>query len=290
MNVKVRALYHNLKQAHLGRLASVVPERYWSNFVCIGGAAEHLYILRRLLGKPNKPLSILVVGVFGGRDLWGLIAAGHQVVGFDLDTPADCPGTVSGDAEQPWPFASAVFDVVILGEILEHLIKDHFALTEAHRVLAPCGRLVVTVPFLHDSVQYHVRVHTPASIDRLLRSAGFNPLDTLERPGLLPLKYVNFLTHVVSAISYRLSRRTVYQQTIALIGYIEWTFGHARWLPRSYIATFMPGINWGATIMCEAVSPTFDYKELNRSAFGGTRDRAGLACAEQNQAGAAQSH
>lgn len=49
--------------------------------------------------------------------------------------------------EDTFPFASAAFDVVLFCETIEHLLMDPLAaLREVHRVLKPCGTLIVTTP------------------------------------------------------------------------------------------------------------------------------------------------
>jgi ubiquinone/menaquinone biosynthesis C-methylase UbiE len=47
------------------------------------------------------------------------------------------------------PFADGAFDVVVCGEVLEHVKSPIGVLAEARRVLRPGGRLVATVPFLY---------------------------------------------------------------------------------------------------------------------------------------------
>jgi len=71
-----------------------------------------------------------------------------------LDYPATVakgyPGapTVFGDAPH-LPFADAVFDTVLLFDVLEHLQQPDASLAEACRVLRPQGTLVARIPFLY---------------------------------------------------------------------------------------------------------------------------------------------
>lgn len=61
---------------------------------------------------------------------------GLEVVRCDVET-------------EPVPFASAEFDAVLLNEMFEHLrIDPIFTLREAHRVLRPGGRLLLSTPNL----------------------------------------------------------------------------------------------------------------------------------------------
>ena len=46
------------------------------------------------------------------------------------------------------PVEAGTFDVVLCSQVLEHVRDPALALSEIHRVLAPEGRLVLTVPFL----------------------------------------------------------------------------------------------------------------------------------------------
>jgi methionine biosynthesis protein MetW len=95
------------------------------------------------------------------------------------------------------PFADASVDVAICVEVLEHLFRPDHAVAEARRVLRPGGRLVVSAPNAAywrlrlfalrgtwhphgDALALeqpwrdpHIRFFTLATLERLLRAAGF---------------------------------------------------------------------------------------------------------------------
>lgn len=48
--------------------------------------------------------------------------------------------------EEPWPYASEQFDVVLYLDVLEHVYGRDHSLLEARRVLRPGGRLLLSVP------------------------------------------------------------------------------------------------------------------------------------------------
>jgi SAM-dependent methyltransferase len=100
------------------------------------------------------------------------------------------------------PYGEAAFDRALCLDVLEHLAYDEQprALTELHRVLAPAGELVVSVPnlaHLQSRVQFLLRgrlIRTASEIKhpgdrpaseylRLFDAAGFS---LLERRGIFP--------------------------------------------------------------------------------------------------------
>jgi SAM-dependent methyltransferase len=77
---------------------------------------------------------------------------GNDVVGVDIDREALAAAaergiqTVWADLDQPLPFDDGSFDVVVAGEVLEHLRFPEQTLGEARRVLRTGGLLVGSVP------------------------------------------------------------------------------------------------------------------------------------------------
>jgi len=151
----------------------------------------------RLVGTGRR---VLEVGCAGGHVTRHLADRGNEVVGIELDPTA---------AEHARQFATAVhvadlddtlpsslvdgeFDVVVLGDVLEHLRDPAVVLADAVSVLGPAGRLVVSVPNVaHIDVRMmllagewhyqdvgvldrtHLRWFTRESLRALLADVGF---------------------------------------------------------------------------------------------------------------------
>ena len=78
----------------------------------------------------------------------------------------------------PLPFAPASQDLILLTDVLEHVEDDVAALAALRSLLAPGGRLVLTVPALpslwtrHDEEHGHFRRYTRAGLSGRLAAAG----------------------------------------------------------------------------------------------------------------------
>lgn len=86
-------------------------------------------------------------------------------------------GVAEGDATA-LPFSDAAFELVLATDILEHVPDDAAAAREIHRVLAPGGRGLVTVPAfrslwgLQDDVSHHQRRYRLGELVAQLERAG----------------------------------------------------------------------------------------------------------------------
>ncbi len=220
------------------------------------------YIYKRFLRNVPAPARVLVIGVKGGRDYFLFRNLGHDVVALDLGPQPCIEPIVYCNVEEPLPFPAETFDLVLVGEVLEHLKEDARALEHIRHVLKPNGRLIVSLPFFHDAEEGHMRVHSPISGERLLKMAGFHVEDYLERPGLIWLNSINFLQHGLSALAYLLIRKTAYRWLNSLAGELEWNLGHLAWLRP---IRKMSGRFGGYYLCCKAQA--YDYIALNKRLY-----------------------
>lgn len=120
------------------------------------------------------------LGQLAGR----MKAQGHRVFGVDSAFQAALHSTRSGIPSVvgdlgALPYRDGAFDGITSGETLEHLDEDAPAVVEFGRVLAPGGRVVVTVPALEmlwtasDDYYEHRRRYARASLVGLFERAHF---------------------------------------------------------------------------------------------------------------------
>jgi SAM-dependent methyltransferase len=80
------------------------------------------------------------------------------------------------------PIRDAEYGGILLFDVLEHVKNDISFMRECHRILAPGGLLIATIPFLY---RFHEQPHdfrryTPSGLEYLFREmAGFSKLEIL---------------------------------------------------------------------------------------------------------------
>ena len=106
-------------------------------------------LFAELVGGPGR--RVLDLGCRYGA-LTRAYLVGNEVVGVDVDREALAEAAKLGietrwaDVEDPLEFPDASFDVVVAGELLEHLRDPAVVVAESRRVLRPGGSLVGSVP------------------------------------------------------------------------------------------------------------------------------------------------
>jgi SAM-dependent methyltransferase len=78
------------------------------------------------------------------------------------------------------PFDDANFDLVLATDVIEHIERDDIALRELRRVVAPAGRLLITVPAYqwlwshHDDTHHHFRRYTLPRLRTVVTGNGWH--------------------------------------------------------------------------------------------------------------------
>ena len=149
------------------------------------GGEERAELFRRYVGGPGR--RVLDLGCRYGA-LTQAYLEGNEVVGVDVDRDALAQAAALGvetrvaDVDEPLPFGDASFDVVVAGELLEHVRDPAGVVAEARRVLRGGGTLVGSVPnafrlpnrlrFLRglppENDPTHLHMFTPADVRALL--------------------------------------------------------------------------------------------------------------------------
>jgi 2-polyprenyl-3-methyl-5-hydroxy-6-metoxy-1,4-benzoquinol methylase len=180
------------------------------------------------LALAGRPRDVLDVGCSSGYLAQPLIDAGARVVGLELDPDAAaeartvCEEVLVGDIESmELPFAHASFDVVLCGDVVEHLRDPGVALARFRPLLRPGGRLVLTTPnvanwamrlsLLAGRWRYtdrgildrsHAHLFTRKTLEETVVGAGYRVL-TLDHTAPVPLvgkPAVERLAHAVASV------------------------------------------------------------------------------------------
>ena len=143
-------------------------------------------LFRRLVGGPGR--RVLDLGCRYGA-LTRAYLEGNEVVGVDVDRDALAEAGKLGietrwaNVEELLPFEDESFDVVVAGELLEHVRDPERLVADARRLLRPGGRLVGSVPNafrLPNRLRFlaglpperdptHLHMYAPAHVRELLR-------------------------------------------------------------------------------------------------------------------------
>ena len=148
---------------------------------------ERIELFRRYVGGPGR--SVLDLGCRDGS-LSRAYAGGNEIVGVDADREALAAAAQLGietrwaDLDEPLAFDEATFDVVVAGELLEHLRDPARLVGDVRRVLRPGGTFVASVPNafrLKNRLRFllgrdpeddptHLQMFSPSDVRRLISS------------------------------------------------------------------------------------------------------------------------
>ena len=182
-----------------------------AGFVFAG--AERVELFRRYVGGPGR--RVLDLGCRDGA-LTQAYAGGNEIVGVDADRAALAEAKKLGiethwaDLDEPLPFEDSDFDVVVAGELLEHLRDPRRVVADVRRVLRPGGTFVASVPNAYrlknrarfllggkpEDDPTHLQMFAPADVRALL--SGFDDAQLAFIAGrLVPLHARLFANDIV---------------------------------------------------------------------------------------------
>ncbi len=192
--------------------------KHWANEHGFGGGVQseesdeyalkdrygsHAVLLDWLGRHPQA--RVLDAGCYDGRFAQRARVLGHHVTGLDRQKHEGVADRVDefieADLNLPLPHGlDALYDVVIAGDILEHVVEPHLLLADLATKVRPGGELLVSVPnfghwyprgriaigrFDYDQRgpldRGHIRFFTRDMIERLLADAGLRILETPHR-------------------------------------------------------------------------------------------------------------
>jgi SAM-dependent methyltransferase len=138
----------------------------------------------QISGLPSDA-RILDLGCGTGGNL-AMLSQYGQVLGVELDEQAaqlarerGVAPVIRGKLPDALPLENGTFDCVTLLDVLEHIADDRATLNAVNTLLAPDGRVLITVPafpFLwgpHDEAHHHQRRYRADQLRGLLQAAGF---------------------------------------------------------------------------------------------------------------------
>jgi 2-polyprenyl-3-methyl-5-hydroxy-6-metoxy-1,4-benzoquinol methylase len=161
--------------------------------------SSHSQILK-ICGKGNGQ-RLLDVGCARGHLSAALAQEGWQVTGIEYDA-ADAAlakdagiNVIVGTAEESMDSLTEKFDVIVFADVLEHFVHPADVLAKARALLAPNGRIVISIPnvahlsvrlqLLMGSFTYtdrgildrtHLHFYTKKTLKEMIANAGLNTI------------------------------------------------------------------------------------------------------------------
>ena len=160
----------NVSRAQPGSSSLRHPEYWWYR----ARATLLRVVFEPFMGRPRRVLDV------GSADAPSVdwMRGDHLRVTLDLLPDGLVPGEGVCGSATALPFADGTFDVVAAFDVVEHCEDDALAVSELARVLAPGGRMLLSVPAYqwawsdHDVRAGHHRRYTRRTINRAVEHTG----------------------------------------------------------------------------------------------------------------------
>lgn len=221
--------------------AAAYPDLYRRHWWWRVREALLLRTIASLVGE-RRPARLLDVGCGGGLFFDALERFGH-VEGIESDAGSIAHAgrwrsrIVHGELDASFR-PETPYDAILMLDVLEHVPDPGALLRHARPLLAPDGRLLVTVPafgFLwtaHDDMNHHLRRYTASGLHRTLDAAGFEVVtSTYLFPSLVLPKLAVRALEALGLKSPSVPRVPARPVNAALQTWFSFELAAARWLP-----------------------------------------------------------
>jgi len=215
----------------------------------------HKLLAERRLGKGM----LLDIGCATGELIFHMKKLGYTVAGCDVSAEAVRIAIDNGlDAKvgdiETLQYQAESFDIINMGDVLEHVSSPHDTLRTAFSLLKPGGAIVIATPnsnssfalstlllsrttgfpWAHSEAPYHLFEFAPKSILELLVKAGFSASEVMTS-GNASLMYTVGATGYFDDLKRELKSSGRYKIRISVIPYIAKLFAIAGLLLPFYI-------------------------------------------------------
>jgi SAM-dependent methyltransferase len=122
-------------------------ERYAEHPMLARADLVRLEVVKRMIGSGK---TVLDIGSYDGTNARGIQDRGNRVFGADVVLPKLAQKKINNliqiPFKPPYPFKDKTFDIVFLGEVLEHIMDTDEVLAEVKRITRDEGSIVITTP------------------------------------------------------------------------------------------------------------------------------------------------
>jgi SAM-dependent methyltransferase len=144
---------------------------------------------------------------------------------------------LQADLDQSLPLETASYDTVVLTDVLEHVYQPHALMAEVARILAPRGKLLLTVPFfywIHEAPHDYAR-YTSFMLRRLCEDNGLTVLSLAPTGGSPEVMLDLIGKHLAWSKALAALHGRVALWALRLPGVSKLSTYSARWFPQGHM-------------------------------------------------------
>lgn len=181
------------------------------------------HLLRQQIAQAGKYINGRTLDIGAGeRNRYGDLFLTTEYVTMDI---AEGPNVSIVGSIERIPSPDESYDSIVCTQVLEHVPHPWVAVREMYRVLKPGGHALITAPQfneLHEEPHDYFR-YTPFGLESLLREAGFEIAEKMQRGGYFALR-------AQTATRYALDRFKLHQRPVLGWIFSKWFAAYGRFM------------------------------------------------------------